>query len=80
MNNRIIRVRKLGAEEVRWETSHSFWDVGMALDAENQLERTENQHTDSGEDWNTRRIYPVMHRAQTEHCRAWGPATAQKNI
>ena len=22
----------------------------------------------------------VMHRAQTEHCRAWGPATAQKNI
>jgi len=21
---------------------------------------------------------PVMHRAQTEHCRAWGPPTAQK--
>jgi len=20
---------------------------------------------------------PVMHKAQTEHCRAWGPATAQ---
>jgi len=21
---------------------------------------------------------PVMHRSQSEHCRAWGPATAQK--
>jgi len=21
---------------------------------------------------------PVMHWAQTEHCRAWGPATVQK--
>ena len=22
---------------------------------------------------------PVMHRAQTEHCRAWGAAMVQKN-
>jgi len=52
---RIIWVRKLGAEEVRWETSNSVWDVGMASDAENQLDRMENQHMDSGEDWYTRR-------------------------
>jgi len=45
----------LGAEEVRWETSHSFWDVGMAPDAENQLDRTENQHMDSIEDCYTRK-------------------------
>jgi len=45
---RIIWVRKLGAEEVRWETSNSVWDVGMASDAENQLDRMENQHMDSG--------------------------------
>jgi len=47
MEYRIIRVRKLGAEEVRWETSNSFWDVGMAPDAENQLDsldRTENEN------------------------------------
>ena len=31
---------KLGAEEVWWQTSHSFWDVGLASDAENQLDRT----------------------------------------
>jgi len=40
----------MGAEEVRWETSHNFWDVGMASDAENQLDETENQHMDSEED------------------------------
>jgi len=54
MEYRIIRVRKLGAKEVGWEISHSFWDVGTASDAENQLDRTENQHVDSGEDLYTR--------------------------
>ena len=55
MEYHIIRVRKLGTEEVRWETSRTFWDEGMASDAENQLERMENQHMDLGEDWYTRR-------------------------
>ena len=32
----------------------------MALDAENQLDRTENQHMDSGEDWYTRRNRHLM--------------------
>jgi len=49
MEYRMIRIRKLGTEEVRWETTHIFWDVSMASDAENQLDRTENQHMDSGE-------------------------------
>jgi len=32
----------------------------MASDAENQLDRTENQHRDSGEDWYTRRKRHLM--------------------
>jgi len=42
----IIQIRKLGVEEVRWEATHSFWDVGMTSDAENYLDRTENQDMD----------------------------------
>ena len=58
---------------VRWETSHSFWNVGMASDAENQLDRTENPHMDLGEDWYTRRkgiLEQIKHRKLSECCQS----------
>jgi len=35
-------------------TAFEMWVMGMASDAENQLDRMENKHMDSGEDWYTR--------------------------
>jgi len=49
MQSRTIWIGKLGTEEVRSGTTHSLQDMGMASDAENQLDRMENQNMDSGE-------------------------------
>ena len=39
-----------------------LWVLDMASDAENQLDRTENQQMDSGEDWYTTR---TIHRCNS---------------